>query len=90
MKKILAILLLAGVFIIASGSTSAQQKPIIKSTADTSGTKLKAPQKQTRKQKVEVKKTNYQDPKLLKREPWQGPVLLKKENEKQSDHKKKE
>jgi len=90
MKKILAILLCAGLFIAASGSTSGQQPPKVKSTKDTSGTKLKAPKKQTRKQKDQIKKVDDQERKPRKAEPWEGPVLLMKEKEKDSVPKKKE
>jgi len=90
MKKILTILLCAGLFIAASDSAFAQQPPKVKSTTDTSGTKLKAPIKQTRKQKEQVKKADDQERKPRKREPWEGPVLLMKEKEKDSVPKKKE
>jgi hypothetical protein len=82
MKKVLAILLCIEFILCASESIFAQQRSTKESPTDTTGLKLKAPQKQIRKQKEQTKKIENHELKLLKHEILKNdqPLLMKEKD----------
>jgi hypothetical protein len=70
MKKVLAILVCIGFVFSAPESIFGQERPVNNSPADTTGVKIKVPQKQIRKQNGPIKKDENQNSRLPKPQFW--------------------